>query len=252
MMDTRPVFAAWHRADRAFFLSFIAMSWLGVGMGFAPQIAKRLGGTADYPAPAMLEIHVWAFFGWMTVLTVQALLIGARRRDLHRLLGLSIVILIPVMTVSAIAAEIHSQRFYAPRDPENARFFALPLTSMILFAGTATLAFAKRGAPAAHKRLILLATAVILSAAFGRWWGEPIGMTLGDGYGGIILGNWAGTIALIAAAALFDIATRGRVHPVLLWGGGAYALAFAAAAVAYHSDWWPAWVRGALGLAAAA
>ncbi|HEV7313072.1 hypothetical protein [Sphingopyxis sp.] len=252
MTDTRPVFAAWHRADRAFFLSFIAMSWLGVAMGFAPQIAKRFGGTADYPAPAMLEIHVWAFFAWMAILTVQALLIGARRHDLHRLLGLSIVILVPVMTVSAIAAEIHSQRFYAPRDPENARFFALPLTSMILFAGTATLAFVKRGYPAAHKRLILLATAVILSAAFGRWWGEPIGMTLGDGYGGIILGNWAGTIALIVAAALFDIATRGRVHPVLLWGGGAYALAFAAAAVAYHSDWWPAWVRGALGLAAAA
>lgn len=251
MTDTRPVFAAWHRADRAFFLSFIAMSWLGVAMGFAPQIAKRFGGTADYPAPAMLEIHVWAFFGWMTVLTVQALLIGARRHDLHRLLGLSIVILVPVMTVSAIAAEIHSQRFYAPRDPENARFFALPLTSMILFAGTATLAFVKRGAPAAHKRLILLATAAILSAAFGRWWGEPIGMTLGDGYGGIILGNWAGTIALTVAAALFDFATRGRVHPVLLWGGGGYALAFAAAAVAYHSGWWPAWVRGALGLAAA-
>lgn len=249
MAGTRPGFAAGHRGDRLFFLSFIATSWLGVAMGFAPQIAKRFGGTADYPAPAMLEIHVWAFFAWMAILTVQALLIGARRHDLHRLLGLSLVILVPVMTVSAIAAEVHSQRFYAASDPENARFFALPLTSMILFAGTATLAFVKRGDPAAHKRLILLATAVILSAAFGRWWGEPIGLTLGDGFWGIILGNWAGTIALIAAAALYDVATRGRMHRVLLWGAAAYALAFAGAAAAYLSDWWPAWVRGALGLA---
>ena len=61
-----------------------------------------------------------------------------------------------------------------------------------------------------------------------------------------------GEVEDIAAAALYDIATRGRVHPVLAWGSGAYALAFAAAAGAYHSDWWPAWVRGALGLAAAA
>ena len=252
MTGTRPGFAAWHRADRLFFLSFIALSWLGVAMGFASQIAKRFGGTADYPAPAMLEIHVWSFFAWMTILTAQALLIGARRQDLHRLLGLSIVVLIPVMTVSAIAAEIHSQRFYAPRDPDNARFFALPLTSMILFAGAAALAFAKRGAPAAHKRLILLATAVILSAAFGRWWGESIGMALGDSFWGILLGNWAGTIALIAAAMLYDVATRGRVHPVLIWGAAAYAAAFAAATLAYHSDWWPAWVRGTLGLATSA
>ena len=249
MTGTRPGFAAWHRGDRLFFLSFIALSWLGIAMGFAPQIAKRFGGTADYPAPAMLEVHVWSFFAWMTILTAQALLIGARRQDLHRLLGWSILMLIPVMTVSAIAAEIHSQRFYASRYPENARFFALPLTSMILFAVAATLAFAKRGDPAAHKRLILLATAVILSAAFGRWWGEWIGMALGDGFWGILLGNWAGTIALIAAAMLYDIATRGRVHPVFARGSAIYAAAFAAATLAYHSNWWPAWVRGTLGLA---
>lgn len=250
MIGTRSGFAARHRGDRLFFPAFIAMSWLGVAMGFAPQIAKRFGGTADYPAPAMLEIHVWAFFAWMTILTVQALLIGARRYDLHRWLGLSLLVLVPVMTVSAIAAEIHSQRFYAPRDPDNARFFALPLTSMVLFAGTATLAFVWRGDAAAHKRLVLLATAVILSAAFGRWWGEAIGVTLGDGFWGVLLGNWAGTIALIAAAALYDLATRGRVHRVLIWGAAVYALAFAGASAAYLSDWWPAWVRGALGLAA--
>lgn len=250
MIGTRSGFAARHRGDRLFFAAFVAVSWLGVAMGFVPQIAKRFGGTADYPAPAMLEIHVWAFFAWMGILTVQALLIGARRHDLHRLLGLSLVVLVPVMAMSAIGAEIDSQRFYAPRDPDNARFFALPLTSMILFAAAAALAFVKRGDPAAHKRLILLATTVILSAAFGRWWGAAIGMTLGPGFWGVLLGNWAGTIALVAAAALYDLATRGRVHPVLLWGGIAYALAFAGASAAYHSGWWPAWVRGALGLAA--
>lgn len=250
MIGTRPGFVVRQRGDRLFFLIFVMLSWLGVGMGFAPQIAKRFGGTADYPAPAMLEIHVWAFFGWMTVLSIQVLLIGARRHDLHRLLGLSLLVLVPVMTVSAIAAEIHSQRFYAPRDPDNARFFILPLTSMTLFAIAATLAFVKRGDPAAHKRLILLATAVILSAAFGRWWGQTIEMALGNSFWGILLGNWAGTIALVAAAMLYDMATRGRVHPALLWGGGAYALAFAGASAAYHSDWWPAWARAALGLAA--
>lgn len=248
MIGTRAGFAAWHRGDRLFFLGFIAVAWLGVAMGFAPQIAKRFGGTADYPAPAMLEIHVWAFFAWMVILTAQALLISARRPDLHRLLGLSILLLVPVMTISAIASEIYSQHFYAD-DPDNARFFILPLTSMILFALAATLAFAMRRDPAAHKRLILLATAVILSAAFGRWWGEAIGRTLGDGFWGIILGNWAGTILLVAAAALYDHMTRRRVHPALIWGGGVYALAFAGAGLAYHSDWWPAWVRGALGLA---
>lgn len=244
-------FAARHRGDGLFHLLFVAAAWISIGFGFSPQITLRFTGAADYSAPPILVLHVWAFFAWMTILSAQVVLVRLKRQDLHRLLGLSIVALIPVMTASALIAEGYSQRFYAPKDPENARFFIVPLLNTLMFAATATLAFLKRSDPAAHKRYIMLATAVILAAAFGRWWGETIEGVAGKGWWGILLGNWAGTLTMIAAAALYDRATRGRVHPVLLRGGTAYAAIYALASSVYFTDFWPALVRRTLGLAGA-
>lgn len=244
-------FAARHRGDESFHLLFVLAAWISIGFGFSPQIALRFTGAADYPAPPVLVLHVWAFFAWMTILTAQVVLVRVRRQDLHRLLGLSLVALIPVMTASALIAEAYSQRFYAPKDPENARFFIVPLLNTLLFAITSTLAFLSRRSPAAHKRYILLATAAILASAFGRWWGEPIEAVAGTGYWGVLLGNWAGTLTFVAAAALYDRATRGRVHPVLLWGGGLYLALFAIASALYFTEFWPALVRHTLGLATA-
>lgn len=249
MSTSATTFAAWHKNDRAFFLAFIIVAWVAIGFGFSPSITERFTGVADYPAPVSLVVHVWSFFAWMTVLTVQILLIRFKRPKLHQTIGIVIVALIPVMAISGLAAEAFSQRFYAAQNPENVRFYIVPLTGVVLFTITATMAFLKRTDPPSHKRYILLATSVILAAGFSRWWGPYLGKMMGESLPGLLLVNWAGPILLILAAAAYDYATRGRLHRVLAIGVPAYIAVFVATPLIYVSDFWPVLVRQILGIA---
>jgi uncharacterized membrane protein len=241
MTGIAPHFQAWHRFDRNFFLAFLACSWVAVGFGFANAVKARFFGAPDYQAPWALVIHVWSFVAWMTILTAQTAFIRFKRLDLHRFLGPIVLALIPVMAISAIATEVYSERFHAAKDPEEYRFFIIPLTIVALFTITAGGAFALRGNPPAHKRMILLATSVILSAATFRWWGATIYGAFG--YNAWLASAWLGPTLLILSAALYDKLTRGRVHKALAIGVPLYLVAFAASIAIYWSDWWFALAR---------
>lgn len=241
-------FAPRHRWDRAFFLIFVLAGWGAVWMGFAGEVAKRLRGGADYAAPLILLVHIAAFTGWMVLLSVQVLLIEGRRPGLHRRLGVIGLVLLPVMIVSAIGAEIYSQRFYSPRFPANLNFFIAPLMQMLAFGLLAAGAFLRRGNAAAHKRLIVLATSIILVAAYNRWWGEPLYEMFGDGFWGMIVHNFAGPNLLILLAMLYDLVTRRRIHPVYLIAAPLILAAELAASAVYHSAFWPGLVRTLVGL----
>ena len=101
---SRP-FAAYHAADRNFFLVFVILCWLGVIMGFIPAVSKRFMGNADYPASLVLQIHVFASTGWLLLLTMQVGLIRGRLPDVHKQLGLAAIILIPIVSVTALWSE---------------------------------------------------------------------------------------------------------------------------------------------------
>jgi hypothetical protein len=241
MTGSERKFEAWHRFDRNFFLAFVGCAWVAIAFGFAHSVKERFLGTPDYEAPWVLVIHVWSFVAWMTILTLQIGLVRFRRLDLHRFLGPMILALIPVMVVSAIATEIHSERFYAVKDPEEYRFFIIPLATVVLFTITACGAFLLRGNPPAHKRMILLATSAILSAATFRWWGAAIYKAFG--YNAWLMSDWLGPTLLILGATLYDKLTRGRVHKVLAIGVPLYLIVFAASIAIYWSDWWLAFVQ---------
>ncbi|RYY27987.1 MAG: hypothetical protein EOP62_05880 [Sphingomonadales bacterium] len=245
---TQTHFAAWHRRDRALYIGFVVVAWFVVYMGFGGSIAARFTGKADYPAPLALVIHVFSFFGWLTVLTLQVTLINARRTDLHKLLGLSALVLIPVMTVSALAAEIYSQQHYAALKPENPRFFIVPLVTMAIFAVTSVAALILRKQPSAHKRLILIATSVLMVAAFGRWLAPWIIGMIGDNFWADLVANAAGVDLMIGAAMVHDLITRGRLHRVFVIAMPPIVALQVAAAWIYHTDWWPGIVRAMLGL----
>lgn len=241
-------FAVRHRLDRGFFAGFVAASWLAVLVGFAPSVSQRLDGQADYPAPVILVLHVAVFTAWLLLLTVQVALVGAGRAALHRRLGISGVLLVPLMIVTGMGAEIFSQNFFTPRYPANAAFFIAPITEMGIFAVAAALAFQQRRNAPRHKRLMLIATSMVLAAAFNRWWGDPIFGLMGDGFWGMLLRTFLGPDLLILLASLYDLLTRGRVHPVYSIGGPLIIAAELATSMIYHSPAWPPLVRTMLGL----
>lgn len=245
---TQTHFVAWHRWDRALYIGFVIVAWFAVYKGFGAPITARFTGKADYPAPLAPVVHVWSFFGWLTLLTLQVMLINARRTDLHKLLGLSAALLTPVMVISALAAEIYSQHFHAAARPENARFFIIPLSITLMFAVVATAALLQRKQPSAHKRLILIATALLLMVAFGRWWGPMIIGALGDTMLADFVTNAAGMDLLIGVAMAHDLATRGRLHRVYVIAMPPIVAVQLLSAWIYHTDWWPVLVRQMLGL----
>lgn len=229
-----------YRSDRNFFAAFVLVCWIGVGFGFFPASSARMMGKADYVAPLILHFHAVLFVGWLVLLTTQMLLIRARRTAVHMRLGLTGAALIPLMAFTGFAAEIYSQRFYLRRDTEGLDFFILPLFYIAAFVAlaTAALLFARRDS-ATHKRLILMATTVIVGAAYTRWWGAALDRTFGDAFWGMIANTYAGTNLILAAAIAYDVATRGRPHrayvvsvPLLLAGQ-------LASSWIYHAAWWP-------------
>lgn len=236
------------QAERNFFMAFAGMAWIVVLIGFYPSVAERMRGEADYPAPLILELHVAAASAWLILLSGQVALIRTRRIPLHRRIGMTLAALIPVIVITGIGAEVYSQRFFSPRYPENLRFFIAPLLEMLGFAIAALLAWKKRHEPGAHKRLIVVATAILLVAPFARWWGEPLYQLVGDGFAGMVVHNFAGPDLLVALAAGFDRWKFGKVHRVYLVSLFALLVGEVMASAIYHSAAWPGVVRLLIGI----
>ena len=231
-------FLGYHRWDRNFFLTFLALCWLGVLMGFKPAVMKRYTGHADYPAPLILQIHAVAFSAWLALLTAQIALIRSGRPRVHMALGLAGFALVPVMAVSAFFSEVYSQRFYFAHPPNSQAFFILPIFYVIAFTSLATSALAMRSNSPAHKRLILLATTIIVGAAYARWWWPTLIQWVGDGLIGMLVNTYAGTNMLLIFAVSYDWLTRGRLHRVYEIGVPAILLGEIATTFIYHSPHW--------------
>lgn len=233
---TSPGVADHRRRDRNFFLLMVALLWLGILMGFLPEIVGRV--RAHHLWPAVVYFHGAVFVGWLSLLTVQVLLIRSRRVDLHRELGMAGTALYGAMVVLGITTSlvVDYEQFATPhRDPS---FLSIQLADMLAFAVLAGSAIAWRKNPDAHKRLIILATICIADAGFSRWWAPGLEKVLGDGY----WGNWAqlylSDFLLIIMVGAYDLISRRRLYSAYIlgtvWGLG---LEFAAVWM-YLSAWW--------------
>lgn len=239
MFETPKSFAPYHARDRAFFLVFAALAWIAVIMGFGPEVDGQLKGRAPFP-PLIVHVHAFIFVCWLVLFTAQIWLISKRRPDIHRRLGAIAVVLVPVMVVLGVATTIVSRRLrFEAGVTEMLAFMIVPLTDMILFPSFAVPGLLRRTDSAAHKRLMLLATTMLLPAAYGRWIGPWINIHWGDGFLGFMAQSYLGPDMLILAAMLYDRITRGRVH-LVYWLALPWILAVQLITSAiYH---WPGWM----------
>ena len=111
----------------------------------------------------------------------------------------------------------------------------------------ATAALATRKNPGAHKRLILLATTIIVGAAYTRWWGEGLYQLFGDSLAGMILNTYTGTNLIMLGALSYDWWTRRRLHRVYEIAVPAILAGEIATTFIYHSPSWLPIARLAIG-----
>jgi hypothetical protein len=185
---------------------------------WAPLVAGRLE-----TAP-IVHLHGLVFTAWTLFFILQTSLVATGRTALHRTTGLIGISLATAMLIVGLAAATHSlvnlnaAGFADPAIP----FSIVPITTVIFFAGTVAFAVANVRRPEVHKRLMVLASVVILMAAFARMVRMLAGGTAADGPPPVefTVVPAIATDLLIVVAMIHDWRTRGRPHPVYLVGGG--------------------------------
>lgn len=231
-------FAPFHRWDRNFFLFMVALIWLGILMGFVPEIVKHV--QMHKPAyPLVVHVHAVAFVSWLLLLTAQVLLIRSGRVDIHKRLGVAGMVLAPLMVVLGLATSVTVDYLNFPTPRGDAPFLAIQLADLTDFGTLAAVAFLLRKTDSsAHKRLIILATIFISDAGFARWWGDAIEHAVGDGFWQYWLQDFVYDFLLVAIFATYDLITRGRLHPAFVKGALFGLIVEVIAVWAYVSPWW--------------
>jgi hypothetical protein len=202
-------------AERRFYTGMAIAMLLVAYVGFARSFFLR-PLFPEWPSPSepIFYVHGAFFSAWCVVLVAQAMLVGVGRTDVHRKLGVAGLFVAVGMVILGIAgALIAANRptgFVGVPVPPL-QFLVVPLFDIVFFVTFFALAIANRGNPQTHKRCMLLATVTLLAAAFARW---PYVSQIGNPFVYFGLAD-----LFIVALVVWDLRTRGNLHPVTRWGG---------------------------------
>jgi hypothetical protein len=199
------------RSRNVFYTGMVSALMLVVFAGFMPGYVSRMG--AGEAIPAFVHAHAAVFTAFLVVLLTQTVLIGARRVDLHRRLGIAATVLVlPMLALGYETAIFGARRghpFSAGAPPPDAAFadglsfLVVSLGDLVLFAAFFGAALLLRRHPEAHKRLMIL-------AALGGF-GWPA-ITRFPFVAGMPLRMFGLLALLLLALPLHDVLSRRRVH----------------------------------------
>ena len=175
-------------------------------------------GSLRHVTPAV-HIHGILFFGWTLVFLLQTKLVSQGNIALHRSIGMAGISLATAMVIMGLIVNWRAFAGALDAGEPSERAFRLlygGTQAMILFAALFGAAIANIRRSDVHKRLMLFATTMILTAAVGRLW-RP----LFDGGPGSVpsLLVFATIDVILVAAVLYDWRTLGHVHRATIVGG---------------------------------
>jgi hypothetical protein len=200
------------RYDRQFFFAMTVVLVAVAAIGFAPTYYLAGGFLAPLPS-RIVHIHAAVFSTWMILLVVQTGLISATLVGWHRKLGIVGFVLAVAMVVTVVlaGADLASRAKGASYMEQLLGLLVVTFTDAVDFAVLAGFAYALRKDAAAHKRLIIIATAGITRAAFYRWH-VPILFHQ-------VYAAYAATYVFLLLLAAYDLWSTRKIHRATMWGG---------------------------------
>jgi hypothetical protein len=222
-------------SEHVFYLGMSVAMVLAVYVGFARSFFLRpLFPAWRSPSEPVFYVHGAVFSAWCVLLVVQTTLVTTGRTARHRRLGAWGALLAGSMVMLGVHAALVAARrpsgFLGIAVPPL-QFLVIPLFDMLLFGSYVALAIAKRRDRQAHKRWMLLATVNLLTAAVARW---PGVISVGSPLLFFLLSD-----LFLLPLALWDLKSRGRLHPATAWGG---ALLVASQPLRFALSATPAWL----------
>lgn len=200
------------RRQQFFYITAGCIAALVVLAGFSrTYYLKSFFGTP--PLTTLVHVHAVLFTGWVVLFITQARLIASHRRSVHMKLGILGFLLAVAMIFVGTATAITAAKLGRPPgrlDPLV--FMAVPLSAMFVFSILIVAGFLNRRRSDYHKRIMLMATFALLTAAFGRM----ALMIVGHPFPPLAMGA---TDLLVISTVVYDTVSNRRLHPAFLWSG---------------------------------
>jgi hypothetical protein len=229
-----------HRLYTGMMLAILATVLVGFARSF---FLRPLFPAWPSPPEAIFYVHGAFFTAWVVLLVAQALLVAEGRTRLHRRIGAwGAVLAAGMVALGVLGALIAARRptGFVGLPVPPLQFLVVPLTDMLLFGSFVGLAVAKRRDTQAHKRLMLLGSLNLITAAIARW---PGVITVGAPP--LFFGL---TDLFLVPLVMWDLSSRGRVHPATKWGGLVIVLSQPLRLLVSGTAAWLAFARWATGL----
>ena len=215
--------------DKYFYLGMSLLIAAVVVYGFSHTVDQNLIDAV--PArPWILWVHGAVFSGWVLFFILQSALVRTRNVKVHRTLGWFGAGMAVLMTVLGTSTAIVMDHFSFFRlHVSGAKvFFAIQALDMVSFTTLFWLAVYWRKKPEMHRRLMLMATCVLLAAAFARFphVGAARAYLCVDG--------------MILLSAVRDLIVNRKIHAVYRYALPALAVwqIFMVQLWMHHPAWW--------------
>jgi hypothetical protein len=139
-------------------------------VGFSQSVNANLF-HASPPRPLLLWIHGAAFSMWVVFFIAQSALVRVHKVSVHRLLGWFGAGLAAAMVALGLIIAVVMARFdtVVLKQKDADAFLSVPFVDVLSFGSCIALAIYWRKKPEYHRRLVFLASCLLMDAPFGRF-----------------------------------------------------------------------------------
>ena len=236
-----------HGAGSPIFLGMALLFLATAVVGFGPRSAAIVTGASPVP-PLVVHVHAALMVTWLLLLVTQTSLVATGRLRLHRTLGVlslgvAVALLLALISVAVVR---YGQLTELGLGPFVSNILFLQIRSIVLFPTFYLWAIAARQtAPETHKRMMLLATLMLLDAAIARMGWLPGASTVST-YDGV----HAYLLLLLVPALVYDLLRYGRVHRAYVIGLALLLPWIVVTHFLWNAPWWHATATALMGYGA--
>ena len=200
------------RDDHALYTWSAVLALVVVFAGFSRTFfLKRVFGSPELPLLPI--VHGIVMTLWFGLFLVQARLVASGRAAVHRRLGVLGSMLAVAVVIVGVSLGISAAKLGHTPGPPPLIFLGVPLFDMLVFTILISAAIHYRTQIATHRRLMLVASLSMLTAAIAR---IPIAFI----HNGGLLMYFGLTDLIIVLCVVYDSARHRRLHPAFGWGAG--------------------------------